>query len=196
VFSQDQSRRVLEAARAFGLLPRLHADELAPSGGAELAVEVGAASADHLATPSAEGIAAMGAAADTDEPVVATLLPVTTWFLMKDHHAPARAFIDAGVPVAIGTDFNPGTSPTPNLALAMSFACINLRMTPDEVLAAVTINAARALALEDEVGSIEPGKTADLVIWRVPTSARIPYHPGADLVRTVIKRGRVVLDRP
>jgi imidazolonepropionase len=196
VFSQDQSRRVLEAARGFGLLPRLHADELAPSGGAELAVELGAASADHLATPSAEGIAAMGAAADADEPVVATLLPVTTWFLMKDHHAPARAFIDAGVPVAIGTDFNPGTSPTPNLALAMSFACINLRMTPDEVLAAVTINAARALGLEDEVGSIEPGKTADLVIWRVPTSARIPYHPGADLVRTVIKRGRVVLDRP
>ncbi len=127
---------------------------------------------------------------------MATLLPVTTWFLMKDHHAPARAFIDAGVPVAIGTDFNPGTSPTPNLALAMSFACINLRMTPDEALAAVTINAARALALEDDVGSIEPGKAADLVIWRVPSSARIAYHPGADLVRTVIKRGRVVLDRP
>lgn len=196
VFSQGQSRRVLEAARAFGLLPRLHADELTPSGGAELAVELGAASADHLATPSLDGIASMGAAADADDPVVATLLPVTTWYLMKDHHAPARAFIEAGVPVAIGTDFNPGTSPTPNLPLAMSFACINLRMTPDEVLAAVTINAARALALEDEVGSIEPGKSADLVVWRVPTSARIAYHPGADLVRTVIKRGRVVSDRP
>jgi imidazolonepropionase len=196
VFSQDQSRRVLEAARAFGLLPRLHADELTPSGGAELAVELGAASADHLATPSLDGIASMGAAADADDPVVATLLPVTTWYLMKDHHAPARAFIDAGVPVAIGTDFNPGTSPTPNLPLAMSFACVNLRMTPDEVLAAVTINAARALALEDEVGSIEPGKSADLVVWRVPTSTRIAYHPGADLVRTVIKRGRIVSDRP
>jgi imidazolonepropionase len=196
VFSAAQSRRILDAARAYGLLPRLHADELAPSGGAELAVEIGAVSADHLATPSIDGIAAMGAAADADDPVVATLLPVTTWFLMKDHHAPARAFIQAGVPVAIGTDFNPGTSPTPNLTLAMSFACINLRMTPDEVLSAVTINAARALALEDELGSIEPGKGADLVIWRVPTSRRIPYHPGADLVRTVIKRGRVVLDRP
>jgi imidazolonepropionase len=196
VFSAAQSRRILDAARAYGLLPRLHADELAPSGGAELAVEIGAMSADHLATPSIDGIAAMGAAADADDPVVATLLPVTTWFLMKDHHAPARAFIQAGVPVAIGTDFNPGTSPTPNLTLAMSFACINLRMTPDEVLSAVTINAARALALEDELGSIEPGKAADLVIWRVPTSRRIPYHPGADLVRTVIKRGRVVLDRP
>jgi imidazolonepropionase len=196
VFSADQSRRILEAARGFGLLPRLHADELTPSGGAELAAELGAASADHLATPSLDGIAAMAAAAESGDPVVATLLPVTTWFLMKDHHAPARAFIEAGVPVAIGTDFNPGTSPTPNLTLAMSFACINLAMSPDEVLAAVTINAARALAIEDETGSIEVGKAADLVIWRVPTTARIPYHPGADLVRTVIKRGRVVLDRP
>ena len=195
VFTADQSRRVLEAARSYGLMPRLHADELAPSGGAELAAELSAASADHLATPSGEGIAAMAAAAEADDPVVATLLPVTTWFLMKDHHAPARAFIDAGVPVAIGTDFNPGTSPTPNLTLAMSFACVNLGMTPDEVLAAVTINAARALALEDEIGSLEPGKAADVVIWRVPTTARIPYHPGADLVRTVIKKGRVVLDR-
>jgi imidazolonepropionase len=196
VFTPDQSRRVLEAARGFGLMPRLHADELAPSGGAELAADLQAASADHLATPSAAGIAAMAAAAEAGTAVVATLLPVTTWFLMKDHHAPARAFIDAGVPVAIGTDFNPGTSPTPSLTLAMSFACLNLGLSPDEALAAVTINAARALALEDEVGSLEPGKAADLVIWRVPTTTQIPYYPGADLVRTVIKRGRVVLDRP
>jgi imidazolonepropionase len=196
VFSQGQSRRVLEAARSLGLTPRLHADELAPSGGAELAAELGAASADHLATPSQAGIDALAAAADAGEPVVATLLPVTTWFLMKDHHAPARAFIEAGVPVAIGTDFNPGTSPTPNLTLAMSFACINLRMSPDEALAAVTINAARALALEDEVGSLEPGKAADLVIRRVPTTDRIPDPPGADLVRTVIKRGRIVFELP
>ena len=196
VFSADQSRRVLEAARALGLAPRLHADELAPSGGAELAAELHAASADHLAKPSREGIAAMAAAADGGVPVVATLLPVTTWFLMKDHHAPARAFVDAGVPVAIGTDFNPGTSPTPSLTLAMSFACVNLGLSPDEVLAAVTINAARALLIDEETGSLEPGKTADVVIWRVPSTDRIPYHPGADLVRTVIKRGRVVLDRP
>jgi imidazolonepropionase len=196
VFSADQSRRILEAARGYGMTPRLHADELAPSGGAELAAELLAASADHLATPSDEGIAAMAAVAEAGDPVVATLLPVTTWFLMKDHHAPARAFIDAGVPVAIGTDFNPGTSPTPNLTLAMAFACVNLGMSPDEVLAAVTINAARALTLEEEIGSLEPGKSADLVIWRVPTTTRIPYHPGADLVRTVVKKGRVVLDRP
>ena len=196
VFTADQSRRVLEAARAFGMEPRLHADELAPSGGAELAGELQAASADHLATPSKAGIRAMSAAAEAGNAVVATLLPITTWFLMKDHHAPARAFIDAGVPVAIGTDFNPGTSPAPNLALAMSFACINLGLSPDEALAAVTINAARALGLEDEIGSLEPGKAADVVIWRVPTTAQIPYFPGADLVRTVIKRGRVVLERP
>jgi imidazolonepropionase len=195
VFSADQSRRVLEAAIGLGLVPRLHADELAPSGGAELAASIGAASADHLATPSDEGIAAMAAAAPTDAPVVATLLPITTWFLMKPHHAPARRFVEAGVPVAIGTDFNPGTSPSPSLTLAMSMACINLGLSPDEALAAVTINAARALLLDDEIGSLEAGKSADIVIWRVPSSAQIAYHPGADLVRTVIKRGRLVLER-
>ena len=194
VFSADQSRRILEAARSYGLLPRLHADELAPSGGAELAAEIGASSADHLATPSLDGIAAMGAAADADDPIVATLLPVTTWFLMKDHHAPARTLIERGVPVAVGTDFNPGTSPTPSLPLAMTAACLNLRMTPDEVLAAVTINAAQALGLAGEIGSLEGGKQADLVVWNVPTSRQIPYWPAAQLVRTVVKRGRVVLD--
>jgi imidazolonepropionase len=195
VFSADQSRRILTAAADFGLRPRLHADELAPSGGAELAAEIGATSADHLATPSEAGVDALATAADEGRPVVATLLPATTWFLMKEHHAPARMFIERGVPVAIGTDFNPGTSPTPSLPLAMTAACLNLRMTPDEVLAAVTINAALALGLAEEVGSIEPGKAADLVIWDVPTSRQIPYWPAADLVRTVVKRGRVVVDR-
>jgi len=195
VFDTDQSRRILEAAAGYGLRPRLHADELAPSGGAELAAEIGASSADHLATPSEAGIDALASAAADGRPVVATLLPATTWFLMKDHHAPARTFIDRGVPVAIGTDFNPGTSPTPSLPLAMTAACVNLRMAPDEVLAAVTINAALALGLADEIGSLEAGKRADLVIWNVPTARQIPYWPAADLVRTVIKNGRVVLDR-
>ncbi|HET9613705.1 MAG TPA: imidazolonepropionase [Candidatus Limnocylindrales bacterium] len=195
VFSAAQSRRILTAAAEAGLRPRLHADELAPSGGAELAAEIGASSADHLATPSEAGIEAMAAAAADGRPVVATLLPATTWFLMKDHHAPARAFIDRGVPVAIGTDFNPGTSPTPSLPLAMTAACVNVRMTPDEVLAAVTINAALALGRAEDVGSIETGKRADLVIWNVPTSRQIPYWPAADLVRTVVKDGRIVLDR-
>ncbi|HEX2753925.1 MAG TPA: imidazolonepropionase [Candidatus Limnocylindrales bacterium] len=195
VFTAEQSRRILTAAAGYGLRTRLHADELAPSGGAELAAEIGATTADHLATPSEAGIAAMARASAEGHPVVATLLPATTWFLMKDRHAPARAFIEQGVPVAIGTDFNPGTSPTPSLPLAMTAACLNLRMTPDEVLAAVTINAALALGLADEVGSLEGGKQADLVIWAVPTSRQIPYWPAADLVRTVVKRGRIVFDR-
>jgi imidazolonepropionase len=195
VFSADQARRILEAAASYGMRPRLHADELAPSGGAELAAEIGASSADHLATPSEAGIEALARAAEEGRPVVATLLPATTWFLMKDHHAPARTFIDRGVPVAIGTDFNPGTSPTPSLPLAMTAACLNLRMTPDEVLAAVTINAALAIGRADDLGSLEPGKQADLVIWGVPTSRQIPYWPAADLVRTVMKKGKVVLDR-
>lgn len=195
VFDAGQSRRILEAAASLGMAPRLHADELAPSGGAELAAEIGAFSADHLATPSEAGIAALAQAAAEGRPVVATVLPVTTWYLMKDHGAPARAFVDRGIPVAIGTDFNPGTSPTASLPLAMTMACVELGLTPDEALTAVTINAARALGLEEEVGSIEPGKSADLVVWRVPSSTQIPYWPAADLARTVIKRGRVVLDR-
>ena len=196
VFTAGQSRRILEAAAAFGMAPRLHADELAPSGGAELAAELGAASADHLATPSEAGIAALARAAHSDRPVVATLLPATTWFLMSRHVAPARQLIEAGVPVAVGTDFNPGTSPTASLPLAMTVACLSLGLTPAEALAAVTINAAHALGLGDEIGSLEPGKQADLVIWGVPAAAQIPYWPGADLARVVVKRGRVVHHRP
>ena len=195
VFDADQSRRILEAAAAYGMTPRLHADELAPSGGAELAAELGAASADHLAAPSEAGIEALAAAAGSDRQVVATLLPATTWFLMSDHYAPARRLIDEGVPVALATDFNPGTSPTASLPLVMTVACLALGLSPDEALSAVTINAAYTLALGDEIGSIEPGKQADLVIWAVPSTAQIPYWPGASLARTVVKRGRVVLDR-
>jgi imidazolonepropionase len=195
VFSADQARRILEAGRAVGLEPRLHADEIAPSGGAELAAEIGALSADHLATPSDAGVDALASAAEQPRAVVAVLLPTTTWFLMKEHHAPARRFIERGIPVALGTDFNPGTSPVSSLPLVMAAACLELRMTPSETLAATTVNAAHALGRGDEIGSIEPGKFADLVVWGVPTHEQIPYWPGADLVRMVIKRGRVVVDR-
>ncbi len=195
VFSAEQSRAVLEAAAGLGLRPRLHADELAPSGGAELAAALGALSADHLAAPSPVGVDALARAADRERPVVATLLPATTWYLMSGHYAPARELIDRGVPVAIATDFNPGTSPTASLPLAMTAACLGLRMTPSETLAAVTVNAAHALGLGDEIGSIEPGKAADLVVWDVPSAEEIPLWPGADLVRSVVKRGRVLLDR-
>jgi imidazolonepropionase len=195
VFTADQSRRILTAAAALGMAPRLHADEIHPSGGAELAAEIGALSADHLAAPSDAGIEALAEAAGSAHPVVATLLPATTWFLMADHFAPARRLIDAGVPVALATDFNPGTSPTSSLPLVMTVACLALRLTPAEALAGVTINAAHALGLGDEIGSIEPGKQADLVVWQVPTPTQIPYWPGADLVRAVVKRGRVVHER-
>jgi imidazolonepropionase len=195
VFTADQSRRVLAAADGYGMRPRLHADELAPSGGAELAAELGALSADHLAAPSPAGIEALAEAAESGRPVVAVLLPATTWFLMKPAGAPARTFIERGVPVAIGTDFNPGTSPTASLPLAMTVACLSLGMTPAEILSAVTINAAHALGIGDVVGSIEPDKQADLVVWGVPAADQIPYWPAADLVRTVIKRGRPVLQR-
>ena len=195
VFTADQCRRVLEAASAYGLTLRLHADELAPSGGAELAAELGALSADHLHSPSDEGVEALASAASGGTPVVATLLPATSWYLMEAETAPGRRFIDAGVPVAVGTDFNPGTSPVPSLPLAMSFACLGMRLTPAEALAAVTINAAHAVGMGDEVGSLEPGKAADLVIWRVASVEQLPYWAGANLAEIVIKRGRIVYRR-
>jgi imidazolonepropionase len=195
VFTADQSRRVLEAAARLGLQPRLHADEIAPSGGAELAAEIGALSADHLAAPSAAGIDALAGAAEGERPVVATLLPATTWFLMHETYAPARTLIERGVPVALATDFNPGTSPTTNLALVMTVACLELKLSPSEALAAVTINAAHALGRGDDIGSLEAGKVADIVVWQVPSHRQIPYWPGADLVGTVVKGGRVVLER-
>lgn len=195
VFSPEQARRILTAAARLGLAPRLHADELAPSGGAELAAELSAMSADHLAVPSPAGIDALAAAAAAGRPVVAVALPATTWFLMHEEVAPARTFIDRGIPVALATDFNPGTSPTPSLPLVMTVACLSLKLTPSEALAAVTINAATALGIADEVGSIESGRQADLAIWDVPTHRQIPYWPAADIVRTVVKRGRVVLER-
>jgi imidazolonepropionase len=193
VFDAHQSRRILEAASRLGLGTRLHADELAPSGGAQLAADIGAASADHLAAISNGGIDALASAAAGDRPVVATLLPATTWFLMSHHFAPARTLIERGVPIALGTDFNPGTSPTASLPLAMTIGCLSLGLSPEEALAATTVNAAHAVGRGDEIGSLEPGRMADLVIWSVPSLGQIPYWPGADLVRTVVKRGRVVV---
>jgi len=195
VFSADQSRLILRAAVDLGLRLRVHADELQPSGGAELAAELGCVSADHLAAPSDGGVAALARAAKSGSPVVATLLPATSWFLGAHHFAPARRFIDAGIPVALATDLNPGTSPTLSLTLVMSIACLEMGLTPSEALAAVTINAAHALGLGAEIGSIEPGKQADMVIWAVPTVEQLPYWLGARPARVVIKRGRVVLER-
>jgi len=194
VFSPDQARRILRAARDLGLEVRLHADEMAPSGAAELAAELGALSADHLGSPSPAGIAALAAASGRARPVVAVLLPTVPWFLGQDLREPARELVEAGVPVAIGTDFNPGTSPVPNLPLAMSVAVLRLGLTPTEVLVAATVNAAAALGLADR-GSLEPGRRADIVVWDVPTHAQLPYWAGADLARVVIAGGKQILVR-
>jgi imidazolonepropionase len=192
VFDPDQTARVLNAARELGLALRLHADELLPSGGAELAAELGCVSADHLAAPSDKGVAALSRAAAEGHAVVATLLPATSWFLGKHHFAPARRFIDAGIPVALATDVNPGTSPTTSLPLVMSIACLEMGLTPAEALVAVTVNAAHSIGLGAQLGSIEVGKQADLVIWSVPSIDQITYWLGGRRVRSVIKRGRQV----
>ncbi len=195
VFSPNQSALVLRAAAGHGLRSRIHADELAPSGGAELAAELGCTSVDHLSAPSAPGIEALARVAADGRPVVATLLPATSWFLGKHHFAPARRLIEAGIPVALATDLNPGTSPTLSLPLVMSIACLEMGLTPSEALVAVTINAAHALGLGAEIGSIEAGKRADLVIWNVPNVTQIAYWLGASNARVVIKGGRKVSEQ-
>jgi imidazolonepropionase len=195
VFSPEQTARILTAAERYGLKLRIHADELAPSGGAELAAEMGCVSADHLAAPSDAGVAALARSADEGHPVVATLLPATSWFLGKHHFAPARRFIEMGIPVALATDLNPGTSPTVGLPLVMSIACVEMGLSPAEALVAVTLNAAHSLGLGAEIGSIEPGKQADLVIWDVASVDQLPYWLGTRPARVVVKRGRVVLER-
>ena len=196
VFEVPVTRRLLTVAKAAGLAVRLHADELHPSGAAELAAEFGALSADHLAAVSESGVTALARAADEGHPVVATLLPATTFFLMSDHYAPARDLIEHGVPVALGTDFNPGTSPTANAQLVLSIACLQLKLTPSEALTAMTVNAAAALGMADSRGTLEEGREADFVIWDVPSHRLLPYWLGANnLVGTVVKRGHVVLER-
>lgn len=190
VFTVDQSRRILEAGKRHGLRPKLHADEIVSFGGAELAAEVGAISADHLVHASAQGIRRMAEAG-----VAAVLLPATTLFLMGQTYAPARDMIRAGVQVALATDCNPGSSPTESMQLVIALACLALRMTPAEAIAAATINAAHAVGRAREVGSLEVGKRADIIVLGAPNHQFIPYKPGINLVEQVIIDGRVVLTR-
>jgi len=191
VFDVGQARRILAAAREQGLAVRLHADQIHDSGAAALAAEMGALSADHLGAVSDAGIAALAAAASGSNPVVATLLPFTSFYLADERDARARRLIEAGVPVAVGTDFNPGTAPAPNAQLAIAFAVHRLKMTAGEALAGATINAAAALGIAESHGSLEVGKHADLVIWEPDSHALLPYWLGANLVQAVVKRGRV-----
>jgi imidazolonepropionase len=190
VFSVEQSRRVLEAGRRLGLRPKFHADEFAALGGAELAAEVGALSADHLLKARVDGVRRM---AETG--VTAALLPGTAFFLGLPY-APARAFLDLGVRVALASDFNPGSSMGCNLQLVMTMAVSQMRMSPEEALLGVTLHGAHAMGLAAAVGSLAPGKQCDLLVAAVPGWRHLAYFYGVNHVRTVVKRGRVVRDGP
>ena len=185
-FTVEEARRLLAVARGAGLGAKLHADQLTAGGGAELAAEVGAASADHLECASAAGIAAMARAG-----VVAVSLPMASLYLGQSP-APARRWIDAGVSVAVATDFNPGSAPSYHLPFALTLACTLQRMTPAEALKGATQIAARAVGLADRIGSLEPGKIADIAVMDAPDVNHWLYHLRANACRTVIIGGKVV----
>jgi imidazolonepropionase len=188
VFTVAESRRILAAARERGMKLRLHADELAWTGGAELAAEMGARSADHLLFVSDQGARAMAEAG-----CAATLLPTAAFYLRLGRFAPARSLIEAGVPVALGSDANPGGGLSPSLPFAMALACFGMGLSLEEALAAATVNAAYSLDVHHDVGSVEEGKRADLVILRSPRILDL-LRVGVPAVRAVIKDGRVVVD--
>ncbi|GLC90129.1 imidazolonepropionase [Lysinibacillus piscis] len=187
VFTPEQSRRILEAGKALGLTPKIHADEIEPYEGAELAAEVGAISAEHLLVASDEGIRKMAEAG-----TIAVLLPGTAFFL-RAPFARGRLMVDEGVPVAISTDFNPGSSPTISLPFIMNLACMNMGMTLEEVLTATTINAAYAINRGEQIGSLEAGKQADVIVLDVANYKQLQYFYGMNHTNTVIKNGQVVV---
>ncbi|MCF6459815.1 imidazolonepropionase [Clostridium sp. Cult3] len=189
VFTVEESKKILEAGRNHGLLPKVHADEIESLGGAELAAEIGCISADHLVAASDKGIKMMA-----EKGVIANLLPATSFNLQSGKYAKAKKMIKEGVPVALSTDYNPGSCPTENMQLVMSFASIIMRLTPEEVITAATINGAASLKLEEEIGSIEVGKKADMVIFDAPNLEYIIYHFGVNHTDKVIKDGHIVFD--
>lgn len=189
VYTVEESRRILKAGLDCGLKVKLHADEIEPIGGAELAAELGAVSAEHLVGASDEGIKALA-----EKGVVAVLLPATSFYLMLNRFARARKMIDTGVPIALATDCNPGTSPTESLQAIMTFACFGMKLMPEEIINAMTINAAFALHKEKEIGSIEVGKKADIVLFNSKNLNYLIYHFGINSVHSVIKSGKVVVE--
>ena len=190
VFTIDQSRRILLAAREYGMELKLHADEIEPLGGAELAAEIGCITADHLIAASDTGITQMA-----KEGVIANLLPGTSFNLQTGKFARAKKMLEEGVPLALSTDYNPGSCPTENLQLIMSFGALIYKLTPEEVITAVTINGACALGLEKEIGSLEIDKQGDIVMFNAPNLEYILYHFGINHTDKVIKKGRVVYEK-
>ena len=186
-FTLAQARRILAVGRACGLVPRIHAEQLSHTGAAQLAIEIQAASADHLEKIDREDIRALSASN-----VVCTLLPGCSFHLGESHYAPARPLIDAGAIVALATDFNPGTSPTVSMPMILSLACTQMRMTPAEAITAATINPAYSLRQHGRVGSLEVGKYADLAAFDVADYREIPYYFGVNLCSLTMKRGTVI----
>lgn len=189
VFSVPQSRRILQKAKSLGLQIKVHADEIAPLGGAELAAELGAVSADHLLQASEKGIRSMAKTG-----VVATLLPGTS-FSLKEPYARGREMIEQGCAVALATDFNPGSCFTFSIPLIMALATLQIGMTPEEAVIAMTLNGATALGRAHKVGSLDVGKSGDVVILSYPSYEFLTYHIGINIVEKVIKGGRLVVDR-
>jgi imidazolonepropionase len=190
VFSPEESRRILEAGKRWGLEAKIHADELTALGGAELAAELGAVSADHLLFAGDTGMERMA-----EKGVVATLLPGTAFFLFLGRYAAARKMIAKGVTVALASDFNPGSCMTQSLPLITTIACTQMRMTPAEAILGITLHAARALKKEKEIGSLEVGKQADFVILDIPDYRHLSYHFGVNHVWKVVKGGRVAWEK-
>jgi imidazolonepropionase len=188
VFNRAQSRRVLDAGLALGMPAKIHADEFVNLGGVQMAVELGAVSADHLDVTSPEEVAAL-AASDT----VAVVLPAVNFNLGSAHFANARSMVDTGAAVALATDINPGSAPCPSMPLVMAMACRYQRLLPAEALNASTVNAAHAVGLGHRLGSLEVGKQADVLVVDAPDYRHLAYQFGINLVEWVIKRGIVVL---
>jgi imidazolonepropionase len=186
VFSVEQSRRFLKAAIAAGLKVKIHADEIVQLGGAELAAELGAVSADHLLQASDKGIEAMA-----EKGVISTLLPGTA-FCLKEEYARGRYMIDKGCAVALATDLNPGSCFTNSIPLIISLSALYMDMRIEEIITALTINGASAISRADSVGSIDEGKKADIIILDFPSYHFLPYHAGVNIVKTVIKSGEIV----
>jgi len=186
-FTLEQARRYLSAAAALGFELKIHAEQFTHSGAARLAVELGAASADHLEQADSEDAAILGRSS-----TVATLLPGSVFHLGLDRYAPARTLIENGAAVALATDFNPGTSPTCSMPMVLSLACTFMRMSPAEAISAATINGAHAVRRAHRVGSLEPGKQADVLVINATDYREIPYHFGVNQVAMTIKRGAVI----